>query len=85
MYLRELHELKNIPKSEYAKTGLIKVIPRTIHNLELDILRDGTNILVIKTIFGNLEYNQINNEKLASTTYIYTQPQLYVHLTRAFD
>jgi hypothetical protein len=48
-YLTELHVLKTMPKITYAKTGLIKATPRVIHNLELGLPQDGTNILVIKT------------------------------------
>jgi hypothetical protein len=50
-YLTELHVLKTMPKDTYAKTGLIKAILRVIHNLELDLPQDGTNKLVIKTVF----------------------------------
>ena len=49
--LTEYHVLKTIPKNTYAKTGLIKATLRVIRNLELGIPQDGTNILVIKTIF----------------------------------
>jgi len=43
--------LKTKAKNTYAKTGLIKAIPRVIHNLELGLPQDPTNILVINTIF----------------------------------
>jgi len=50
-YLTELHELKTMPKDTYAKRGLIQAILRVIHNIELGLPQDGTNILAIKTIF----------------------------------
>jgi hypothetical protein len=69
-YLTELHVLKTIPKNTYAKTGLIKAILPVIHNLELGLPQDGTNILVIKNNIQNLEYNSISNKNwLQLSTY----------------